>query len=96
MFARKVKLFEQLIFLRLICMDHAIQYFNIHLGAASNAELFSWDTDRDILIGNSEFETRLVMQPLTREQLEQTLTKPFRIHLGWDTLDSWKHGVHYY
>ena len=31
MFARKVKLFEQLIFLRLICMDHAIDRFKLCL-----------------------------------------------------------------
>jgi len=65
-------------------------------GAGSNAELFNWTTDRDILTGVAPFETRLVMQNLTREELEKTLTKPFRIHLGWDPVESWKHGVDWY
>lgn len=77
-------------------------------GAGSNAELFDWREDSEILVGNQPFETRLVMHPLTREQLETTLTKPFRIHLGmlpyfvahvmvgWDSVDSWKHGVDWY
>jgi len=65
-------------------------------GAGSNAELFSWVLDRDILTGLKPFETRLVMEPLNRDQLEKTLTKPFRIHLGWDERDSWRYGVDWY
>ncbi len=65
-------------------------------GAGSNAELFDWAQDRDVLTGCSPFETRLVMQPLSKEQLEKTLTKPFRIHLGWDPLESWNYGVDWY
>jgi hypothetical protein len=67
-------------------------------GAGSNAELFDWNTDRDILTGceSASFTTRLVMAPLSREQLEKTLTKPFRIHLGWDPIESWNYGVDWY
>jgi len=65
-------------------------------GAGSNAELFSWCEDSDVLKGIKPFETRLVMSPLTREQLEVTLTKPFRIHLGWDDVSSWRYGVDWY
>jgi len=65
-------------------------------GAASNAELFNWEIDRDILTGEKPFEFRIVEKPLTREQLEKTITKPFRIHLGWDKVESWRHGVDWY
>jgi len=65
-------------------------------GAGSNAELFSWSADRDVLTGQLPFETRLVMNPLTKEELEKTLTKPFRIHLGWDPVESWRYGVDWY
>jgi len=65
-------------------------------GCGANAELFDWVKDEQILLGKAPFETRLVMQPLTREQLEKTLTKPFKIHLGWSTLGEWVAGVDYY
>jgi len=65
-------------------------------GCGANAELFDWTTDQQILKGQAPFETRLVMQPLSREQLTKTLTKPFKIHLGWASLDSWVAGVDYY
>jgi len=65
-------------------------------GCGANAELFDWEKDNDILTGEAPFETRLVMKPLQKEQLEKTLTKPFKIHLGWVPLDSWKAGVDYY
>jgi len=65
-------------------------------GAATNAELFSWKEDWEVLTGQKPLETRLVMEPLNSEQLENTLTKPFRIHLGWAPVDSWKAGVDWY
>eukprot|EP01125_Pyxidicula_operculata_P004631 TRINITY_DN1740_c0_g1_i1.p1 TRINITY_DN1740_c0_g1~~TRINITY_DN1740_c0_g1_i1.p1 ORF type:complete len:293 (-),score=51.14 TRINITY_DN1740_c0_g1_i1:115-993(-) len=65
-------------------------------GCGANAELFSWDKDSNILKGEAPFEIRLVMQPLSREKLETTLTKPFKIHLGWEKLESWRPGVDYY
>jgi len=65
-------------------------------GCGANAELFDWNKDEDILQGKAPFETRLVMKPLSREQLEKTLTKPFKIHLGWVPKESWVAGVDYY
>jgi len=65
-------------------------------GCGANAELFSWDKDEDVLKGKKQFETRVVMNPLTREALEKTLTKPFKIHLGWLPKSSWVAGVDYY
>jgi hypothetical protein len=65
-------------------------------GCGSNAELFSWATDEDILKGKKPFETRVVMKPLSKEDLEKTLTKPFKIHLGWVPKTSWVPGVDYY
>jgi len=65
-------------------------------GCGANAELFDWHKDEAILTGKAPFETRLVMKPLSREQLDKTLTKPFKIHLGWIPLESWVPGVDYY
>jgi len=65
-------------------------------GCGANAELFDWNKDEAILKGNAPFETRLVMKPLPHEQLRKTLTKPFKIHLGWVPLESWIPGVDYY
>eukprot|EP01130_Rhizamoeba_saxonica_P001348 TRINITY_DN11212_c0_g1_i1.p1 TRINITY_DN11212_c0_g1~~TRINITY_DN11212_c0_g1_i1.p1 ORF type:complete len:367 (-),score=93.24 TRINITY_DN11212_c0_g1_i1:58-1158(-) len=70
--------------------------FNDFEGCGANAELFDWQEDNDILTGNAPFEFRLVEQPLEKSELEARLSKPFRIWLGWDSIESWKHGIDYY
>lgn len=65
-------------------------------GCGANAELFNWETDKEILQGKKPFETRVVMKPLEREALGKTLTKPFKIHLGWVPKESWVPGVDWY
>jgi len=65
-------------------------------GCGANAELFNWETDKDILQGKKPFETRVVMKSLPRDALEKTLTKPFKIHLGWIPKESWVPGVDWY
>jgi len=70
--------------------------FNDYEGCGAHAELFDWAVDRDILTGKAPFEIRIVEEPLTREDLQKRLTKPFRIWLGWEDESSWRYGVDYY
>jgi len=65
-------------------------------GNATNAEMFDWQKDEKILKGTAPFEFRIVESPMPEEALKKTLTKPFRIWMGWETEDSFKHGIDWY
>jgi len=61
-----------------------LNHFYDFEGNATNAELFSWDKDDDILLGRRPFEMRVLTTPWSREQLLKTITKPYKIWLGYE------------
>lgn len=62
-------------------------------GNATNAELFDWQKDADILTGNALFEFRILTEAPTRTYLEKHLPKAFKIWLNWLPEESWKEGI---
>jgi hypothetical protein len=61
---------------------HVMPLCSSFSGNATNAELFSWEADSDIVTGKKPFEMRVLHAPLTTPQLLQTITAPYKIWLN--------------
>jgi len=62
-------------------------------GNSTNAELFDWYKDDEILTGKKPFEFRMLEAPPGREWLDKNLPKAFKILLGHLPPESWKEGI---
>jgi len=67
--------------------------FPEHEGEGTHAELFNWEKDDAILKGVAPFEFRLLEEPLSVEALKKTLTKPYRIWMGWEKESSYNPAI---
>jgi len=62
-------------------------------GNSTNAELFDWEKDDDILTGKAPFQFRILESAPDRNWLDVNLPKAFKIRLGHLPAESWREGI---